>query len=173
MGDFVMGRKVWDFESVSAEARKYETVREFKYGSPGAYKWAVRNSLIGEVTSFMFEITDPHVLLRKIEGELGSASRYAKTAHDIWDLDPSPFYEPSNDPESISDGTYLDFEAQMFDQAGMERSDRALDHIEALQKIGTPEQVQAAWAMYHKYQTGTWETEGCTTGIYMQEEEAQ
>ena len=39
----------------------------------------------------------------------------------------------------------------------IERSGRALDHIEALQEIGTPEQVQAAWDMYQKYQTGTWE----------------
>ena len=163
----------WDFESVCAEARKYEQVIDFKFGSRGAYNWAVRNNVVAEVTAFMSEITDPEVLLRKIEGELGSASRYAKTAHDIWDLDPSPFYEPSNDPESISDGTYLDFEAQMFDQAGMERSDRALDHIEALQKHGTPEQVQEAWAMYHKYQTGTWEAKGCDTEIYMQEEETQ
>ena len=168
-----MGRSVWDIESVRAEARKYSTITEFKYGSPGAYKWAVRNDVADEVTSFMYEITDPEVLLRKIEGELGSASRYSKTAHDIWDLDPSPFYEPSADPESISDGTYLDFEAQMFDQAGLERSDRALDHIEALQKVGTPEQVREAWAMYHKYQTGTWEAKGCDAGIYMQEEETQ
>jgi hypothetical protein len=169
-----MKRTMWDWPSVQAEARKYKTVRSFKEGSFGAYKWAERNGVLKEVTSFMSpEITDPQVLLRKIEGELGSASRYAKTAHDIWDLDPSPFYEPSNDPESISDGTYLDFEAQMFDQAGMERSDRALDHIEALQKHGTPEQVQEAWAMYHKYQTGTWEAGIPTTGIVVQEEETQ
>ena len=163
----------WDFDSVCAEARKYKTKTEFKYGSRGAFDWADRNGMVGEVTRHMTEITDPQVLLRKIEGELGSASRYAKTAHDIWDLDPSPFYEPSDDPESISDGTYLDFEAQMFDQAGLERSDRALDHIEALQKVGTPEQVQAAWVLYRKYQTGTWEAGTGDAGIYMQEEETQ
>ena len=160
-------------DSVKAEARKYSTITEFKYGSPGAYKWAVRNGVADEVTAFMYEITDPAVLMRKIAQELGTASRHAKVASDIWDSDPSPFFEPSNDPESISDGTYLDFDAQMYDQVAHERSDRALDHIEELQKHGTPEQIQAAWDMYHKYQTGTWEAKGCDTEIYMQEEETQ
>lgn len=163
----------WDFESVCAEARKYKTKTEFKYGSRGAFDWADRNGMVGEVTRHMTEITDPEVLMRKIAQELGTASRHAKVASDIWDSDPSPFFEPSNDPESISDGTYLDFDAQMYDQVAHERSDRALDHIEALQKVGTPEQVQAAWAMYHKYQTGTWETGTGDTEIYMQEEETQ
>ena len=161
----------WNFESACAEARKYQTKTEFKYGSRGAFDWAERNGMVAEVTAFMSEITDPSELMRRIEGELGSASRYAKTAHDMWDSDPSPFYEPSDDPELISEGTYLDFEAQMFDQAGVERSDRALDHIEQLQKYGTPEQVQAAWDMYLKYQTGTWGSGTGDTGIYMQGEE--
>ena len=161
----------WNFESVCAEARKYSTVREFKYSSPGAYKWAVRNEVIGEVTAFMYEITDPDVLLKKIEGELGSAARYAKAAYDIWEADPSPFFEASDDPELITEGTYMDFEAQMFDQAAHERSDRALDHIEQLQKHGSPEQIQEAWDLYLKYQTGTWEVKGCTSGISMQGEE--
>jgi len=172
MGGVVMSRTRWDWLSVEAEAKKYSTVRAFKEGSFGAYKWAERNGVLKDVTSFMSpEITDPIVLLKKIEGELGSASRYAKVAHDIWDADPSPFYEPSDDPELITEGTYLDFEAQMFDQAGVERSDRALDHIEQLQKYGTPEQVKAAWDMYLKYQTGAWEVEVPTSGIYMQGEE--
>jgi hypothetical protein len=161
----------WSLETVSAEARKYGTVREFKYGSSGAYKWAVRNEAVGEVTAFMYEITDPGVLMEKIEGELGSASRHAKVANDMWDADQSPFYEPSNDPESISDGTYMDFEAQMHDQASVERSDRALDHIEALKEHGTPEQVKAAWDLYLKYQTGTWEVKRRTIGIRTQGEE--
>jgi len=161
----------WDFDSVCAEAQQYKTVRDFKYGSSGAYEWAVRNGLVREVTGFMHEVTDPAELLKRIEGELGSASRYAKVAYDIWESDPSPFHVPSDDPELISEGTYLDFEAQMFDQAGVERSDRALDHIEQLQKYGTPEQVQAAWDMYLKYQTGTWVVDTCTSGISMQGEE--
>lgn len=162
----------WDFDSACAEARKYKTKTEFKYGSSGAFEWAVRNDVLGEVTKFMYEVTDPDELLKRIEGELGSASRYAKTAYDIWESDPSPFYEPSDDPELISEGTYLDFEAQMFDQAGVERSDRALDHIEQLKKHGNPEQVQAAWDMYLKYQTGTWDIGSCDAGIYMQGEES-
>lgn len=161
----------WDFESVCKEARKYKTKTEFKYGSSGAWEWAARNDVIEEVTGFMYEITDADRLMRKIEGELGSASRYAKTAYDIWDADPSPFFEASDDPELITEGTYMDFEAQMFDQAAIDRSDRALDHIEALQKHGTEEQVKAAWDMYLKYQTGTWEVGSCDTGIYMQGEE--
>lgn len=161
----------WDFESVCAEARKYKQVIDFKFGSRGAYNWAVRNNLVAEVTSFMSEITDPDLLMQKIEGELGSAARYAKTAYDIWEADPSPFFEASDDPELITEGTYMDFEAQMFDQAGIERSDRALDHIEQLQKYGSPEQIQEAWDMYLKYQTGTWETDRVITGIYMQGEE--
>ena len=166
-----MGRSVWEFESVCAEARKYKTITEFKYGSPGAYKWAVRNRVADEVTAFMSEITDPEVLLTKIEGELGSASRYAKTAYDIWETNPSPFFEASDDPELSTEGTYMDFEAQMFDQAGIERSDRALDHIEALQEHGTPEQVQAAWDMYLKYQTGSWEVGTGIIEINLQGEE--
>lgn len=162
----------WDFESACAEARKYKSKTEFKYGSSGAFEWAARNGMIDEVTAFMSEITDPQVLMTKIEGELGSASRYAKTAYDIWETDPSPFFEASDDPELITEGTYMDFEAQMFDQAAVDRSERALDHIEALQKHGTPEQVQAAWDMYLKYQTGTWEVGSCDAGIYMQGEES-
>lgn len=162
---------VWNRELVEAEARKYQTYTEFKNGSRGAFKWAVRHGVINEVTAFMYEITDPQVLMRKIEGELGSASRYAKTAYDIWDADPSPFFEASDDPELITEGTYMDFEAQMFDQAAIDRSDRALDHIEALQEYGTEEQVKAAWDMYLKYQTGSWEIDGALTGIDMQGEE--
>lgn len=168
-----MGRVSWCWDSVQAEARKYKTVRGFKEGSFGAYKWAERNGVLKEVTSFMsVEITSPELLLEKVRGELGSASRYAKVAHDMWEADQSPFYEPSNDPELISEGTYLDFEAQMYDQAGVERSDRALDHIEKLQKHGSEEQVKAAWDMYLKYQTGSWEIEVPTSGISMQGEES-
>ena len=167
-----MGRHIWNLDSVLAEARKYEGITEFKYGSPGAYKWAVRNEVIGDVTAFMYEISDSEELMKRIEGDLGSAARYAKVAHDIWESEPSPFFEPSDDPELISEGTYLDFDAQMYDQAAHERSERALDHIEALQKHGTPEQVKAAWDLYLKYQTGTWEVDGALTGIYMQGEES-
>ena len=162
----------WDFESVCAEARKYKTKTEFKYGSSGAFEWAVRNEVIDEVTAFMYEITNGDQLLRKIEGELGSASRYAKTAYDIWDADPSPFFEASDDPELITEGTYMDFEAQMFDQAAHERSDKALDAIEALQKHGTAEQIKEAWDLYLNYQTGSWDVEVPTSGISMQGEES-
>ena len=166
-----MGRRTWDFASVWAEARKYKGITEFKYGSPGAYKWAVRNEVAAEVTAFMSEVTDGDKLMRKIEQELGTAARHAKVAKDMWDADPSPFFEASDDPELISAGTYLDFEAQMYDQGAEERSDRALDHIEALQKHGTPEQVKEAWDLYLKYQTGTWKVERCDMEIYMQGEE--
>jgi hypothetical protein len=162
----------WDFDSVCAEARKYKSKTEFKYGSSGAFEWAVRNEMVDEVTAFMSEITDPEVLLTKIEQEVGTAARHAKVAKDIWDAEPSPFFEVSADPESISAGTYLDFDAQMYDQAAYERSDRALDHIEALQKYGTPEQVAVAWDMYLKYQTGSWEVGSCDAEIYMQGEKS-
>ena len=161
----------WDFQSVSEEARKYTTKTKFKYGSSGAFEWAVRNGVLNDVTAFMSEVTDADRLLKNIEGELGSAARHAKVAKDMWDADPSPFFEASDDPELISEGTYMDFEAQMHDQAGIERSDRALDHIEQLQKHGTPEQVKEAWDMYLKYQTGTWEVGSCDAGIVMQGEE--
>ena len=55
----------WDKESVATEARKYKTYTEFKNGSRGAFKWAVRNGVINEVTAFMYEITNPDVLLEK------------------------------------------------------------------------------------------------------------
>lgn len=171
MGDSVMPVFKWDKDSVTKEARKYKTYTEFKNGSRGAFKWAVRNGVINEVTAFMYEITDPDVLMRRIEQELGSAARHAKVARDIWDSEPSPFFEVSADPESISDGTYLDFDAQMYDQGAHERSDRALDHIERLQEHGSEEQVKAAWDMYLKYQTNEWEIEGASAEIYMQGEE--
>jgi hypothetical protein len=163
MGDTVMK---WNLESVTEEARKYSSVRGFKYGSSGAYKWAVRNDFIKEVTAFMKEVTDPMELLTKIRGELGSAARDAKVAKDITD-NVSDFYVPTeHDPEQISAGTYLDFEAQMYDQCAEERSDRALDHLQALQKYGTAEQIREAWDLYLLYQTGEWKVEkGCTIGI--------
>lgn len=166
-----MATRRWDFESVSVEARKYSKVVEFKYGSRGAYDWAERNGVVADVTAFMSEVTDGDKLMKRIEGELGSAARYAKVAKDIWDADPSPFFEPSDDPELISEGTYLDFDAQMHDQAAFERSDRALDHIEALQEHGTPQQIHEAWVMYLNYQTGNWEVETGIAGIDMQGEE--
>jgi hypothetical protein len=163
-----MPRLKWNRELVEAEARKYSTYTEFKNGNRGAFKWAARNGVINEVTAFMYEVTDPDELMQRIKGELGSAARDAKVARDMWESDPSPFYEPSDDPEQITEGTYMDFEAQMYDQASFERSDRALDHIEALQEHGTPEQVKEAWDMYLAYQTGDWEVEGAFAGIYMQ-----
>jgi len=171
MGDFVMPAAKWNFESASEEARKYTTKTEFKYGSSGAFEWAVRNGVLDDVTAFMFEVTSGGKLMERIEGELGSAARYAKVAKDIWDADPSPFFESSDDPELISEGTYLDFDAQMHDQAAFERSDRALDHIEALQGHGTPQQIHEAWVMYLNYQTGNWEVGSCDVGIVLQEEE--
>lgn len=150
----------WNLELVAAEARKYKSYTEFKRGSRGAFKWAERNGALGEVTAFMYEISDPDVLMQRITQELGTASRCSKIAGDIWNAEPSLFFQPSDDPESISDGTYLDFDAQMYDQAGVERSDRALDHIEKLKEHGTPEQVEAAWDMYLSYQTGTWKFNG-------------
>lgn len=161
----------WNRELVEAEARKYSRTIDFKRGSRGAYDWAERHGVISEVTAFMSRFSDPEILMKKITGELGSASRYAKVAHDLWESEPSPFFEPSDDPELISEGTYMDFEAQMFDQASIERSDRALDHIEQLQKHGTPEQVKAAWDMYLKYQTGSWEVGTGIMGINSQGEE--
>jgi hypothetical protein len=164
-----MARRLWSWASVEEEAKKYGTVRAFKEGSFGAYKWAERNGVLKDITAFMVvEVTNPEALLEKVRGELGSASRYAKVAKDMWEADPSPFFEESDDPEEITAGTYMDFEAQMYDQAGMERSDRALDHIEALQKYGTPEQVKEAWGMYLAYQTGDWEVEVPTSGIVLQ-----
>ena len=161
----------WNLELVSEEARKYETKTKFKYGSSGAFEWAVRNGVLDEVTAFMSEVTDGDKLLQKIQQELGTAARHAKVAKDMWDTEPSPFFEASDDPELISAGTYLDFEAQMYDQGAEERSDRALDHIEALKKHGTPQQVHEAWVMYLAYQTGTWEVGSCDAEIIVQGEE--
>jgi hypothetical protein len=167
-----MSRRQWDWSSVQEEAQKYTTVRGFKEGSFGAYKWAERNGVLKDVTAFMnAEITDPEKLMSRIRGELGSASRYAKTAYDIWETDPSPFFEASDDPELITEGTYMDFEAQMFDQAAHERSDKALDAIEALQEHGTPEQIKEAWGLYLSHQEGRWKIEVPTSGITMQGEE--
>jgi hypothetical protein len=160
-----MSKRRWDLESVEAEARKYTKVVDFKYGSRGAYDWAERNGLVKQVTAFMADITDPAELMTRIRQELGTAARHAKVAHDICE-NVSDFYVPKeHDPEAVSAGTYLDFEAQMYDQAAEERSDRALDHIEALRKHGTPEQIAEAWDLYLKYQTKQWEVPKSATGI--------
>ena len=51
---------------VAKVAIKYKTYTDFKNGSRGAFKWAVRNGVIKEVTAFMWEITDADILMRKI-----------------------------------------------------------------------------------------------------------
>ena len=166
-----MTRRKWDFESVTAEARKYTKVTDFKNGSRGAYKWAERNDVLRDITAFMSEVTDPKELMSRIRQELGTAARHAKVAHDICE-NVSEFYVPKeHDPEAISAGTYLDFDTQMYDQVAEERSDRALDHIEALQKHGTPEQVAEVWGLYLGYQTGGWEVSTGITGIDIPETE--
>ena len=155
----------WSYELVRAEALKYSRTSDFKSGSRGAYEWAIRRGHIQELTALMKEVTDPIELLTKIKGELGSAARDAKVAKDITD-NVSDFYVPTeHDPEQISAGTYLDFEAQMYDQCAEERSDRALDHIQSLQKYGTAEQIREAWDLYLQYQTGEWKVDTVKTGI--------
>ena len=160
-------RTSWDIASVTQEARKYRTVREFKYGTPGAYKWAVRNGVVADITSFMSEVTCPRTLLERIDGELGSAARYAVVAKRITDDEPFEYRPVEPDPEAISDGNFMDFEAQMYDQASEERSDKALAAIDALQQHGTPERVAEAWGMYLDFQRGNyerWVKRGCTSG---------
>ena len=160
-------RTTWDFASVSEEARKYSTVRSFKDNSRGAYKWAQRHGVVEEVTAFMSEITCPHTLLGRVDGELGSAARYAVVAKRMTDDEPFEYRPVESDPEAISDGNYMDFDAQMYDQAAEERSDKALDAIEALQRYGTPDQVAEAWDMYLDFQRGNydrWVKRGATSG---------
>lgn len=164
-----MSARKWDLETATAEAKKYSGITEFKYGTPGAYKWVVRNGFEKEV--FGFSSDDPVKLLSIIRGELGSASRDAKVCRDMCKYESDFYVTKEHDPESISAGTYLDFEAQMYDQSAEERSDRALNYIEKLQECGTAEQIKKAWDMYLRYQSGTWSVEGCDAGIYMQEEE--
>ena len=161
-----MSKRRWNLESVEAEARKYTKVIDFKRGSRGAYDWAERSGVVKQVTAFMTEISDSAELMARVRQELGSAARHAKVASDMRES-VSDFYVPKeHDPEAVSAGTYLDFETQMHDQAAEERSERALDHIAALQKHGTPEQVEEAWGLYLKYQTGAWEIESSEpTGI--------
>ena len=167
-----MTRRRWDFESVTAEARKYTKVIDFKEGSRGAYKWAERHDVLKDVTAFMTEITDPKKLMGRIRQELGTAARHNKVAYDIRE-NVSEFYVPKeHDPEAVSAGNYLDFDAQMYDQVAEERSERALEHIEALQEHGTPEQIRKAWDFYLKYQTGRWEIpKGAIAEIYIPETE--
>jgi hypothetical protein len=155
----------WNYELVRAEALKYRKGTDFRKGSRGAYDWADRRGLLPELTALMKQVTDPSELLKRIKGELGSAARDAKVAKDITE-NVSDFYVPTeHDPEQISAGTYLDFEAQMYDQCAEERSERALDHIQSLQKYGTAEQIREAWDLYLKYQTGEWKVGSGTTGI--------
>lgn len=160
-------RTSWDIESVTAEARKYSTVRAFKDGSRGAYKWAQRNDMVAEVTAFMSEVTCPTTLLQRIDGELGSAARYAVVAIKITDDEPFEYRVIESDPEAISDGNFMDFQGQIYDQAAQERSEKALDAVEALQEHGTPEQVAEAWDMYLDFQRGNyerWVNRGATSG---------
>jgi hypothetical protein len=155
-----MSKFKWDWESVQAEARKYTTVIGFKAGSRGAYDWAERNNMVKEATAFMHEIVDPVELLRRIKQELDTSARHKLMAMDLQNRDRLP--QPEYDAEAISEGTHLDFDMQMYDQTAEERSDRALDHVEALQKHGTPEQIHEAWVMYLEYQSLS---TGVKTGI--------
>ena len=43
----------WNWELVQEEAKKYDSVTAFKYGSRGAFKWAVRHEVLREVTAHM------------------------------------------------------------------------------------------------------------------------
>lgn len=167
-----MQRRKWDLSLVTAEARKYTKVVDFKHSSRGAYKWAERNGILKDITAFMSEVNDPAELMTRIRQELGTAARHGKVAKDICD-NVSDFYVPADqDPEAVSAGTYLDFDAQMYDQAAEERSDRALDHIEALREHGTPEEINEAWALYLKYQTKEWDVpRGAIIEINMPEKE--
>ena len=175
-----MSRRVWCLDTATEEARKYTTVRGFKGGAHGAYMWAKRHGVLKEITAFMdVELTDPEELLRRVHGELGSAARYSIIVQKMMDDEPlMPVIAADVDPEAISDGCFMDFEVQMNDQASEERSDKALDAIEALQKHGTKQHVAAAWEMYLEYQQGDFRrwlkrSEGSlpTSGYYMQGEE--
>ena len=106
-------------------------------------------------------------LLERIDGELGRPQRYAVVAKRITDDELFEYRPVEPDPEAISDGNFMDFEAQMYDQASEERSDKALDAIDALQQHGTPERVAEAWGMYLDFQRGNyerWVKRGCTSG---------
>lgn len=48
-----MPKLIWCWQSVQEEAKKYDSYTAFKNGSRGAFKWAVRNGVINEVTSHM------------------------------------------------------------------------------------------------------------------------
>lgn len=41
----------WDYQSAAAEARKYDGVTAFKYGSSGAYGWAERHGVLKKITA--------------------------------------------------------------------------------------------------------------------------
>ena len=166
-----MARFVWTLELVKAEARKYKKVVEFKRESRGAYNWAVRNGVVKDVTQFMMRPTDPALLLRRFESELFAAHRNKMIAKRLMDEEPFEYTQPSDDPEEISAGTYMDFEVQMFDQTAEERSDKALDCLEALKEHGTPQQIHEAWVMYLQYQTGTMKYQRAISATYMQGEE--
>ena len=166
-----MARFIWTLELVKAEARKYKKVTDFKYGSRGAYDWAERNGVVKDVTDFMMKPTDPDLLFRRFESELFAAYRNKMIAKRLMDEEPFEYAQPSDDPEEISAGTYMDFEVQMFDQTAEERSDKALDCLEALKEHGTPQQIHEAWVMYLQYQAGTMKYHTGTSATYVQGEE--
>ena len=171
MGDPVMARFIWTLERVTEEARKYKKVTDFKRGSRGAYNWAVRNGVVKDVTDFMMKPTDPDLLFRRFESELFAAHRNKMIAKKLMDEEPFEYAQPSDDPEEISAGTYMDFEIQMFDQTAEERSAKALDCLEALQKYGTTGHVKRAWDLYLQYQKGTMKYQRAISATYMQGEE--
>jgi hypothetical protein len=140
----------WDFNSVMELAQKYSNATQFRKECYAAYKWAHRNGVLKEVTKHMKTTTDPLELMRKIKMELDSSRRNYLIACKMQNTDPTA--PRDHDDESISAGVHLDFDLSMYDQCAEERSSRALDHIEQLQKVGTPEQVQRAWDLYLDYQ---------------------
>ena len=140
----------WTFDSVMELAQKYSNATQFRKECRAAYEWAHRNGILKEITAHMKVSTDPLELLQKMKTALDSARRSYLVASKMQNTDPTAPKE--HDDESISDGVHLDFEISMYDQLAEERSDRALNYVEQLQKVGTPEQIQRAWDLYLDFQ---------------------
>ena len=62
----------WDWDSVQAEAKKYDTVTAFKYGSSGAYEWAIRHEVLKEVTAHVPPRGNRRKYTREYVSELAS-----------------------------------------------------------------------------------------------------
>lgn len=125
----------WTDERIYEEALKYDTVKDFKLNSSGAYM-AARDKGIPMLDLFL-HAQDPDTLMDRIDKEVGAIRRSRGVAYRV---------------QAVG-GVFCQETAWLYDQTAYEREDRLLCNIERLQKLGETDLVRQAWETYHAHQS--------------------